>query len=170
MEGYKFLEVSFKKDICPGFVYNILLTLVKLEIPDDAMIVYPVDKKYLNKDSGIEFNDSFCYEEFKKSDYVKSLKCRCNKAKIVEVIDYFLINYHDYGNMLQKVTDNFHGINPKDLVFMSTFDSEFIYPFNEYVKPNALDVNILRECGKGIHFLQNTIRCEIIYATTRLCI
>lgn len=153
MEGYKFLVVkTTDSNIIPGTPSDSIgnLALVKLEIPDDATVVYPVDKDYYCANfSASSLSDK---EFYKMDDYVKAKKRRCDKAKLVEVIKYFSgerrpSNYF-YDALYSMTCDS----QPSDLVFISMWNPNFIYKFNEYVKPDKLDEDILWECSNGIHF------------------
>ena len=165
MEGYKFLVVkTTDSNIIPGTPSDSIgnLALVKLEIPDDATIVYPVDKDYYCC-SGSSSSDK---EFYKMIEYVKAKKCRCDKAKLIEVIRYFSgepssPRSYLYG-ILNEITCN---SQPSDLVFKSMWNPNFIYKFNEYVKPDKLDDDILRECSNGINFCR-TVEDTIDYIET----
>lgn len=154
MYGYKFLHVeTLDGNNIPGTPSNSIgnLALVKLEIPDDATVVYPVDKDYYY---ATDFNAYPAAVEFyKMNEYVKAKKCRCDKAKLVEVIKYYSEeqssrNYLSTGFLFSTACD----LQPSDLVFISMWNPNFIYKFNEYVEPDKLDDDILWECSNGIHF------------------
>jgi len=154
MEGYKFLVVkTIDGHPIPGTPSDAIgnLALVKLEIPDDARVVYPVDKDYYcsNFSAKILSDKDF----YKMDNYVKAKKCRCSKAKFVKVIKYYsgetcLGNFF-CDALLYSMTC---GSQPSDLVFISMRNPNFIYKFNEYVEPDELDEDILWECSNGIHF------------------
>ena len=169
MEGYKFLVVkTTDSNIIPGTPSDSIgnLALVKLEIPDDATVVYPVDKDYCY---ATDFNARPAAAEFyKMSDYVKAKKCRCSKAKLVEVIKYYSGEssssggYRYFCDFLNEMTCD---LQPSDLVFISMWNPNFIYKFNEYVEPDILDEDILWECSNGIHFCR-TVEDAIDYIET----
>lgn len=92
MYGYKFLHVeALDGRPIPGTPSDAIgnLALVKLEIPNDAIVVYPVDKDYYCSTFSASSLSQIDFSKMK--DYVKAKKCRCNKAKFVEVIRYFII-------------------------------------------------------------------------------
>ena len=154
MYGYKFLHVeAHDGHTIPGTPSDATgnLALVKLEIPDDATVVYPVDKDYYCSNFSAESLSDMDF--YKMDNYVKTKKCRCDKAKLVEVIRYFSGEstprncFRD--TTLYSMTCN---LQPSDLVFKSMWNPNFIYKFNESVKPDELDEDILWECSSGIHF------------------
>ena len=164
MEGYKFLHVETLDGYpIPGTPSDAIgnLALVKLEIPDDATVVYPVDKDYYCSNFSAESLSDMDF--YKMDDYVKAKKCRCSKAKFVEVIRYFSGESSPRncfrGTILYSMTCD---LQPSDLIFQSMWDRKFIYKFNEYVEPNELDDDILWECSCGIHFCR-TIEDAIDY-------
>jgi len=143
--GYKFLWVKHKMNLIQFPDY---LALVKLAIPNGSTIVCPVGAKSVITDISARFEPFYLVTS-------SSIKCRCSKAKIVEVIDYFY-----YGrssefspNTLFKVK-NYNG-NPKDLIFLSLYNSDFQYSFNKYVIPDGLDIDTNTECSHGIHFCRS---------------
>lgn len=154
MYGYKFLVVKPTDGhlIIPGTPSDAIcnLALVKLEIPDDATVIYPVDKNYYcatfsaSSLSQIDF--------YKMKNYVKATKCRCNKAKFVEVIRYFSGERHLSSYLCDVLCSMTCDLQPSDLIFKSMWNPNFIYKFNEYVEPDGLDEDILWECSNGIHF------------------
>lgn len=153
MEGYKFLYVeSLDGHTIPGTSKDAVcnLALVKLEIPNDTIVVYPVDKDYY---CARDFSECFSYNDFyEMNDYVKAKKCRCSKAKIVEVIKYYIAKrdaFNCYYDFLYETTCD---LQPSDLIFKSMWNPDFIYKFNEYVEPDKIDEDILLECSNGIHF------------------
>ena len=156
MYGYKFLHVEAPDcNLIPGTPSDATgnLALVKLEIPDDATVVYPIDKDYYC--SKYKANTLSNKDFYKMDDYVKAKKCRCNKAKMVEVIRYFsgerLPNSYLYDTLYSMTCD----LQPSDLIFKSMWNPNFIYKFNEYVEPDSLDDDILWECSNGIHFCKS---------------
>lgn len=163
MDGYKFLKV-YEKDDYGNPIGHKHLALVKLEIPNDATVIYPVDKDYY-------YGSSFSDEElYKMTNYIKAKKCRCSKAKIVEVIKYYNLksypsNYFGGDILLYSMPCD---LQPSDLIFISLWNPNFIYPFNEYVKPDSLNEDILWECSNGIHFFR-TIEDTIDYIETSGC-
>ena len=149
--GYKFLWVKHKTNLAQFPDY---LALVKLEIPDGSTIVYPTN--YTEDKTMLAI-----YEPFKLLTSL-SKKCRCNKAKIVEVIDYFYYSRSSEfsPNALFKVK-NYNG-NPEDLIFLSLYNSDFQYGFNKYVIPDGLDIDTNTECTHGIHFCRS-VEDAIVY-------
>jgi len=169
MEGYKFLHVeALDSNLIPGTSPDAIgnLALVKLEIPNDATVVYPVDKDYY---CFSVFSDHFSDIDFyKMNNYVKSKKCRCSKAKIVEVIKYFSgesLSSAGYRYICDFLTEITCDSQPSDLIFKSMWNPNFIYKFDEYVKPDKLDEDICWECSNGIHFCR-TIKDAIDYIET----
>jgi len=170
MEGYKFLHVKAPDcDLIPGTSPDAIgnLALVKLEIPDDATVVYPIDKEYYFDAEDIIPLPGVLPEEFISDhpDYVKAKKCRCDKAKVVEVIRYFSgerrPNNYFHDALYSMTCDS----QPSDLIFKSMWNPNFIYKFNEYVEPDSLDEDICLECSNGIHFCR-TIKDVIDYIET----
>lgn len=148
MEGYKFLWVLSKSNRkklhkikgCPQ--PSLFLALVKLEIPDDATVIHPIDRWEFMK-----LND--IHPILKIPQPPLSIKCRCSKAKIVDVIDYY--KYTDvYYDLIKKMTKV--PANPKDLIFFSMWKPSFQYEFDKYVEPDKLDEDPMLECSNGIHF------------------
>lgn len=166
MYGYKFLYVeSLDGHTIPGTSKNAVcnLALVKLEIPDDTEVVYPINKEYyLNRDVAVSFWDLVQKEILFSSDYVKSKKCRCSKAKIVEVIKYFSGEHYPSNYLCDVLYNMTCNLQPSDLIFKSMWNPDFIYKFNEYIKPDKLDGDICLECSNGIHFCR-TIEDAIDY-------
>lgn len=167
MYGYKFLHVeALDGQPIPGTSSDAIgnLALVKIEIPDDATVVYPVNKDYYCC-SGSSISDK---EFYKMIEYVKAKKCRCSKAKFVEVIKYYSGEssssggYRYFCDFLNEMTCD---LQPSDLVFISMWNPNFIYKFNEYVEPDILDDDILWECSNGIHFCR-TVEDAIDYIET----
>lgn len=155
MYGYKFLVVKPTDGhlIIPGTPSDAIgnLALVKLEIPDDATVIYPVDKDYYCANfsaSDLPQIDDY----YKMKNYVKSKKCRCSKAKFVEVIKYFSREHHPSNYLCDVLCSMTCDLQPSNLIFKSMWNPNFIYKFNEYVKPDKLDEDILWECSNGIHF------------------
>ena len=144
MEGYKFLLVEDTTDDNRGF-----LALVRLEIPDDAKIVYPIDTDYYLQTGLIE-------EPISSLNYRSSIKCRCSKAKIVEVIKYYDV-YCVIRSIFYKLQEIHCDLDPYSLVFKSLYNDEFYYKFNEYTEPDSLDTSIHTECGHGIHFCKTIL-------------
>lgn len=163
MYGYKFLYIKTINDhIILEDVLDVfgILALVKLEIPDDAKVIYPVDMDYYKNSSASSLSDKDFYN---MDDYVKAKKCRCNKAKVVEIIKYFSIVQdgpysYTYNSLYEMTCD----LEPSDLTFKSMWNPNFIYKFDEYVEPDSLDEDILWRCSNGIHFCR-TVEDAIDY-------
>jgi len=160
MEGYKFLYVFNKRRMpnycCKDFSY---MALVKLEIPDDAIVVYPIDSRKFEKEQYIaKLHEKSILDT---TPIPLSIKCRCSKAKIVEVIDYYLINditvLFNHNNIIKYLLYKLANVkaNPEDLIFCSTYAYDFLYKFNEYVKPDKINLNTSIECSNGIHFCKD---------------
>ena len=73
-------------------------------------------------------------EDSKRSS-ATTLKCRCDKAKVLDIEDI------DTGEKLNKVR--------------SEFDEDFIYIVGEIVKVDDFDEDRWNECSTGIHFFMN---------------
>ena len=82
--------------------------LVKLEIPEDA-----------------------------KRSSATSKKCRCSKAKVLEITDYL------------------DDTNPIDEVVNQNYGQYTIYRVGEMVYPDSFDDNRWNECSHGIHFFMD---------------
>lgn len=65
-----------------------------------------------------------------------SNKCRCSKAKVIEI---------------QNLDGTVANIN----TVYSYFNTDFEYKVNEIVKSNSFDDNFWNECSHGIHFFMN---------------
>lgn len=133
MYGYKFLYVISKNKWKSALNRPTYLALVKLEIPDDAKVIYPFNHARL----------FFCNDRT-----TKSIKHRCSKAKIVDVVNYYYsmdneYTYHEVTNI---------NVNIKNLIFISQYNEDFIYKFDEYVEPDELDEDLTEDCSNGIHF------------------
>ena len=73
-------------------------------------------------------------EDSKRSSATTS-KCRCDKAKVLEITDIVT------GEKMNKVRSN--------------FNKNFIYTVGEIVKVDDFDNNRWNECSTGIHFFVN---------------
>ena len=73
-------------------------------------------------------------EDSKRSS-ATTLKCRCDKAKVLEIINI------KTGEKIYRVS--------------SEFDEDFIYIVGEVVKVDDFDDNRWNECTTGIHFFMN---------------
>lgn len=71
-----------------------------------------------------------------KRSSATSRKCRCNKAKVLEIY-------------------NLDGTVAEERKCYSTFDKNFIYEVGKMVKVNDFDDNRWNECSHGIHFFIN---------------
>ena len=92
--------------------------LIKLEIPEDA-----------------------------KRSSSTSKKCRCDKAKVLEIYEYDSIadKFVEYkGSVITNIR-----ISTLDLAYRTN------YKVGEYVYPHLYDDNPLHECSGGIHFFIN---------------
>ena len=63
-------------------------------------------------------------------------KCRCDKAKVLEITDL-------------------DGSNPIDEILNNSQDVELLYKVGEMVYPDSFDENRWNECSHGIHFFIN---------------
>ena len=73
-------------------------------------------------------------EDAKRSSSTTS-KCRCDKAKVLEITDI------KTGKKIEKISSN--------------YDSSFVYRTGEIVYVNDFDENRWNECSAGIHFFIN---------------
>ena len=73
-------------------------------------------------------------EDAKRSSSTTS-KCRCDKAKVLEITDV------KTGEKIEKISSN--------------YDSSFVYRTGEIVYVNDFDENRWNECSAGIHFFIN---------------
>ena len=73
-------------------------------------------------------------EDSKRSSATTS-KCRCDKAKVLEIKDI------DTGELINEIT--------------STYDHNFVYKVGEIVTVEDFDDNRWNECSTGIHFFVN---------------
>ena len=73
-------------------------------------------------------------EDAKRSSSTTS-KCRCDKAKVLEITDI------KTGEKIEKISSN--------------YDSSFVYRTGEIVYVNDFDENRWNECSAGIHFFIN---------------
>lgn len=134
--GYKFVFCN-ASDHC--------LALIKLEIPDDAIIIRPIISGYFFKESR---------------------KLRTNKCRFVDVVTYFQysIYYHDgFSKWLSDqghwggefVINSIKNETPKNkLTFASIYDPTYFYKINGYNIENLLSLDCHEECAEGIHFFE----------------
>ena len=73
-------------------------------------------------------------EDSKRSS-ATTAKCRCDKAKVLEIKEI------ETGKRVTKVSSN--------------YDSDFVYKIGEIVTVDNFDDNRWNECGTGIHFFVN---------------
>ena len=73
-------------------------------------------------------------EDAKRSSATTS-KCRCDKAKVLEIKDI------NTGELMNEIT--------------STYDHNFVYKVGEIVSVDDFDENRWNECSTGIHFFMN---------------
>ena len=73
-------------------------------------------------------------EDSKRSS-ATSVKCRCNKAKVLD------IEKIDSGKKVESVSSN--------------YNNDFVYRVGEIVKVDDFDENRWNECSTGIHFFMN---------------
>ena len=73
-------------------------------------------------------------EDSKRSSATTS-KCRCDKAKVLEIKDI------NTGELMNEIT--------------STYDHNFVYKVGEIVSVDDFDENRWNECSTGIHFFMN---------------
>lgn len=134
----KLSKYAKEKYIAYGFS---IYAIIKIGIPKKAKIVIP-------------------------SEQLSSevTKCRCNLAKFVKVekIYFAAIQREGYEYLRTRRVDIYNitnyikkEYNINQLTYISTYDPEFIYPFNEYVKPKyVFDASQFISCASGIHFFE----------------
>ena len=100
-------KCAFNKPI-PSFEGGVKTVLIKLEIPEDA----------------------------KRSSAPHRRKCRCNKAKVLEIVTL------DKGEPTEEFTDTAYSIH----------DFSFVYKVGEEVFVDNFCEDRMMECAPGIHF------------------
>ena len=147
--GYKFVFCN-ASDHC--------LALIKLEIPDDAIIIKPIIVDYSSRES---------------------TKRRTNKCRFIGVAAYFQYSiyypdsFSEWLSFGSKLTINsIKNETPKNkLIFASIYNpASFVYKINGYNIENLLNLDITEQCTKGIHFfeteneavlwIQDEVNCE----------
>lgn len=92
-----------------------------------------------------DFNSKYICKLLIPSDAKRSSattkKCRCSKAKVLEIIDI---------RTREKVNKVLHIINSTSPEYPF-----FTYTVNEYVYPDSFDDNRWNECSNGIHFFMD---------------
>lgn len=135
--GYKFVFCN-ASDRC--------LALIKIEIPDDAIIIRPIISSYFFKESR---------------------KRRTNKCRFIDVVAYFQYSIYYSDGFSKWLSDQGHWggefvINsiknetPKNkLIFASIYNpAYFVYKINGYNIENLLSLDYHEECAEGIHFFE----------------
>lgn len=140
--GYKFVFCDYTEKC---------LALIKMEIPDDANIVRPLEETesiHHNEDNTITV----------VTHHKPSTKLRCNKYKFIEVVDFYKFDYNvslnnDFGPLyIRKIYPT--EINLDDIHFRAiAYPRQFKYELGEeYI--SELDTNIYDECSKGLHYFE----------------
>ena len=135
MIGYKQCVYVDKKDDD----YQVLVCIVELEIPDDAIVVRPL------------ISDRFTTKE--------SNKLRCNKAVVKAIFSYDKSGDHNRlpdDTIAYSITSLTYFVNRfRTKYLIESLKSSFKYVVGETVTPkHDLDINVNRECGSGISFFE----------------
>ena len=136
MTGYKECVYIDKKN--DG--YQILVCIVELEIPEDAIVVRPL------------IADRFTTRE--------SNKLRCDRAFVKAIFSYDKSGDHNRlpdDTIAYSITSLNYCVNRfRTEYLMEAFENTFKYIVGETVTPeHDLDINVNRECGtSGIHFFE----------------
>ena len=100
--------INYTAMTIPSFEGGVKTVLIKLEIPEDA----------------------------KRSSAPHRRKCRCNKAKVLEIVTL------DKGEPTEEFTDTAYSIH----------DFSFVYKVGEEVFVDNFCEDRMMECAPGIHF------------------
>lgn len=119
MKGYKFVFYD-GLDRC--------VALIELEIPDDAIIVQPMDFETKMPQS----------------------KLRCDKVKFINVINYYRFSMTNEDIDLTPIKNTPHG-----RIFRSIYDRRFRYQLGQ-TYTSEIDTDIYEMCRAGIHFFINS--------------
>ena len=120
--------------------YQILVCIVELEIPDDAIVVRPL------------IADRFTTRE--------SNKLRCDRAVVKAIFSYDKSGDHNRlpdDTIAYSISSLTYFVNHFHIEYlMEAFERAFKYVVGETVAPEKdLDINVNRECGaSGIHFFE----------------
>ena len=149
--GYKFVFCDYTEKC---------LALIKMEIPDDAIIIRPVEE-----DDITHYNaDGSVTVEIK---HTPSTKLRCDKYKFIEVVNFYKFHYeislgdwnHTNGPLyIWKIFPT--EVNLENYHFKSIAYSEYFeYKLGEeYI--SKLDTNIYQACSKGLHYFETVENAE----------
>ena len=143
--GYKFVFCNYTGEC---------LALIKMEIPDDATIVRPVEE------DNTTYFDPIDGRMIIKTQWKPSTKLRCNKYKFIEVVDFYKFDYGVSlrGNFIDgplyiwkiyPTEVNLENVHFRSIVCAETFE----YKLYEYYL-SELDTNIEQECGTGLHYFE----------------
>lgn len=146
--GYKFVFCDYTEKCLP---------LIKLEIPDDANIVRPVEE-----DDITHYNaDGSVTVEIK---HTPSRKLRCNKYKFIEVVDFYKFDRDvlfdvDSGPLciwkIYPTEVNLDNVHFRSIVCAETFEYKI---YEDYI--SELDTNIYDECSEGLHYFETVEDAE----------
>ena len=110
-----------------GVITNMYTVGYNLACPEEGSFIgYKKTSEYIVK---------LLIPEDAKRSSATTMKCRCDKAKVLEIKDI------DTGEKIEEIESN--------------FDSEFIYKVGEIVSVDNFDDDRWNECAPGIHFFMN---------------
>lgn len=149
--GYKFVFCDYTEKC---------LALIKLEIPDDAVIVRPLEETesiYHNEDGTTTVI----------THHKPSTKLRCNKYKFIEVVDFYNFNYNTSSDSCGYILNPLYiwKIFPTEVNLENVYFRSIAYPrrFNYELGENyisELDTNIYNECSEGLHYFETVEDAE----------
>ena len=147
--GYKFVFCNYTGEC---------LALIKMEIPDDATIVRPVEE------DNTTYFDPIDGRMIIKTQWKRSTKLRCNKYKFIEVVDFYKFDYDvsfdvDSGPLyiwkIYPIEVNLENVRFKSIAYPRQFEYKL---GGEYI--SELDTNIYQECSKGLHYFETAENAE----------
>ena len=125
--GVDLREASLNNADLSGVITNMYTVGYNLACPaEGSFIGYKKTSEYIVK---------LLIPEDAKRSSATTMKCRCDKAKVLEIKDI------DTGEKIEEIESN--------------FDSEFIYKVGEIVSVDNFDDDRWNECAPGIHFFMN---------------
>ena len=140
--GYKFVFCDYTEKC---------LALIKMEIPDDATIIRPVEEVDITR---YNENGSVTVE----IQHIPSTKLRCDKYKFIEVVDFYKFDYDVsfdvvsgplYIWKIYPIEVNLENVRFKSIAYPRQFEYKL---GGEYI--SELDTNIHAECSKGLHYFE----------------
>ena len=125
--GVDLREASLNNADLSGVITNMYTVGYNLACPEEGSFIgYKKTSEYIVK---------LLIPEDAKRSSATTMKCRCDKAKVLEIKDI------DTGEKIEEIESN--------------FDSEFIYKVGEIVSVDNFDDDRWNECAPGIHFFMN---------------